>query len=479
MILPELFSVEEQIYECQPKINESDNCNYILSAVSALPNQCEPPFTPLTWAATKSLLSKSVVPKMQVAFLPFIPKPVTDYSTVYTALKKFNVLFQLEQEALPVFCDEGVYRIVVDVMLNKPNEFTKLIPFLGGFRFVVRGSGLDDGLIETEISGEKSIETVFGATNYVRSFCGLLIVESSMNRIKWIAFNDESNENNSSESAKEQLNLLQEALASKSPDECKSNFEKCVNKISDLMKTFNEFEKIRKAISQICAYFEEILDIAKKIKSLIAADRNGNWEAYLQAVQELIPISAECHNIHYFRYGSYHLEFMRKLPEKFPTIFNAFKARMFVVCTSDRLFSAVSPDMKLEQKVQRSQKSMGGIISQTNQQNYVTKWEIVYHEILSISNVFKEITNKNRKLSNEFTQHHELEGNLSKEIELAIQTLVAFITRWGNPYSTLNTVTELYNISTGQIYNQQVAERYTNFSKNYISNTKIFAVTDT
>ena len=338
-------------------------------------------------------------------------------------------------------------------MLNKPNEFPKLIPFLGGFHMakctlhcfwkVVRGSGLEDGLIETEVFGEKSIETVFGATNYVRSFRGLLIVESAMNRIKWIAFNDESNENNSSESAKEQLNLLQEALASKSPDECKSNFEKCVNKISDLMKTFNEFAKIRKAISQICAYFEEILDIAKKIKNLIAADRNGDWEAHLQAVQELIPIFAECDSIHYFRYGSYHLEFMRKLPEKFPTIFNAFKAGMFVVSTSDRLFSAVSPDMKLEQTIQRSQKSMGGIISQTNQQNYVTEWEIVYHEILSISNVFKEITNKNCELSNEFTQHHELEGNLSKEIELAVQKLVAFITRRGNPYSTSNTITEL------------------------------------
>ena len=194
-------------------------------------------------------------------------------------------------------------------------------------------------------------------------------------------------------------------------------------------KTFNESVKNRKAIPQLCAYFEQILDIAKKIKNLIAADRNGDWEAHLQAVQELIPIFAECDSIHYFRYGSYHLEFMRKLPEKFPTIFNAFKAGMFVVCTSDRLFSAVSPDMKLEQTIQHSQKSMGGIISQTNQQNYVTEWEIVYHEILSISNVFKEITNKNRELSNEFTQHHELEGNLSKEIELAVQKLVAFITR--------------------------------------------------
>ena len=139
---------------------------------------------------------------------------------------------------------------------------------------------------------------------------------------------------------------------------------------------------------------------------------------------------------------------------------------MLVVSTSDW--------MKLEQTIPRSQKSMGGTISQTNQQNYVREWEIAYYKILSISNLFKEITNKSCELSNEFTQHHELEGNLSKEIELAVQKLVAFITRRGNPYSTSNTVTELYNISTMQIYNQQVAEQYTNFSKNSISRYQNF-----
>ena len=83
------------------------------------------------------------------------------------------------------------------------------------------------------------------------------------------------------------------------------------------MKTFNEFVKNRKAISQLCAYFEQILDIAKKIKNLIAADRNGDWEAHLQAVQELIPIFAEYDSIHYFRYGSYHLEFMKSCQRSF------------------------------------------------------------------------------------------------------------------------------------------------------------------
>ena len=63
-----------------------------------------------TWARCKSLLSIQPVSTMQVGFIPFIPSPVTDQSTVYTAMKNF-LFKQLD--------DEGVYRIVLKVYLKK------------------------------------------------------------------------------------------------------------------------------------------------------------------------------------------------------------------------------------------------------------------------------------------------------------------------------------------------------------------------
>ena len=92
---------------------------------------------------------------MQVGFIPFISSLVTDQSTVYTAMKNFNiVLKQLEQDAFPVFCDEGVFRIVLNIYLKKQDEFSNLIPMLGGFHMVkcvlhcigkfMKGSGLDN-----------------------------------------------------------------------------------------------------------------------------------------------------------------------------------------------------------------------------------------------------------------------------------------------------------------------------------------------
>ena len=62
-----------------------------------------------TWVAIKSLISDSNIPIMQVEFLPFIPKPVTEHATVYTAMINIvKVLEQLDQKSMPIFCDEGV-----------------------------------------------------------------------------------------------------------------------------------------------------------------------------------------------------------------------------------------------------------------------------------------------------------------------------------------------------------------------------------
>ena len=61
---------------------------------------------------------------MQAGLIRFIPSPVTDQSTVYTVIKNFNiVLKQLEQDSLPVFYDEGVFRIVLNFYLTKRQIF--------------------------------------------------------------------------------------------------------------------------------------------------------------------------------------------------------------------------------------------------------------------------------------------------------------------------------------------------------------------
>ena len=146
--------------------------------------------------------------------------------------------------------------------------------------------------------------------------------------------------------------------------------------------------------SQICNYSKNFLNMVELLKDLVAADEEGgDWEAHLLAAQNILPIFREFDSINYLRYGSLYLQNMRRLPEEHPYIYTEFMQGYFVVKQRYGSFNAVAGDMKLEQTIQRSQKSAGGIIGQTRQSEYVTKWEIVYHEILSISNAFREISN--------------------------------------------------------------------------------------
>ena len=95
---------------------------------------------------------------MHVAFLPFLPHPVTEVATVYTAMQNYvKLLNQLKQKSLSVFCDEGVFRLVLNIYLKRPEEFKNLLPMLGGFHTAkcvqrcigtyIKGTGLEDALV--------------------------------------------------------------------------------------------------------------------------------------------------------------------------------------------------------------------------------------------------------------------------------------------------------------------------------------------
>jgi hypothetical protein len=83
---------------------------------------------------------------------------------------------------------------------------------------------------------------------------------------------------------------------------------------------------------------------------------------------------------------------------------------IFVVKTKERFFNAVTPDVKMEQIIQRFQKNTGvlwTLIGHSRKGSYFSEWELVYHEFLSISNCYKHLT------SDEFSfletdLHHKL-----------------------------------------------------------------------
>ena len=69
-----------------------------------------------SWKSTNAVITEEKVPVKKIAFLPVLPYPCTEYSTVYTAMKDFvSLCNQLEQDKIPMHCDEKVYCIVKEI----------------------------------------------------------------------------------------------------------------------------------------------------------------------------------------------------------------------------------------------------------------------------------------------------------------------------------------------------------------------------
>ena len=114
------------------------------------------------------------------------------------------------------------------------------------------------------------------------------------------------------------------------------------------------------------------------------------------------------------------------------------------------MFNAVSLDMKLEQTIQRSQKSSKGIIGQTRRNEYVTEWQLIYHEVFDISN-----------MEHMETYHHELIGRKSEQFDENVTRLLKFIEAKGNPFDVNQTV-NLHNFVIMYIIDHYVKEKILN-----------------
>ena len=68
------------------------------------------------------------------SFFPVISHSVANYSTVYSTLRKFeDMRKQLGQQSFPVISDEGMYQVIMDIVLSHPSEFPNLFPIKGIF----------------------------------------------------------------------------------------------------------------------------------------------------------------------------------------------------------------------------------------------------------------------------------------------------------------------------------------------------------
>ena len=104
-------------------------------------------------------------------------------------------------------------------------------------RKVLRGTGIDDAMIECEIFGHVVIELALNGSHYVRALTGLLIVEDVIMKMVWKAFwNVKSKEDYP---VLNKINIIQEKLHRK--ERCPKLFYELLSEVDKLHNDFKEF----------------------------------------------------------------------------------------------------------------------------------------------------------------------------------------------------------------------------------------------
>ena len=208
--------------------------------------------------------------------------------------------------------------------------------------------------------------------------------------------------------------------------------------------------------------------IASVIKHIFASDREGNFPLHIAAVEKSLPIFSESDCVNYLRYGSFYLESTRTLEATHPDIFQSFMNGLFVVKDKSLgYFNAVAPDLKLEQTIQKASKGSGGIVGQVKNISFTTEWQLIFHEIMLISNNFRDKINENSMKHSEIVYaNHELKGNTAKLIHKHLARLLDFLKDKGNPYIIQAPIIRLHNIITKQLTSDMVKERLLQLQKN-------------
>ena len=185
---------------------------------------------------------------------------------------------------------------------------------------------------------------------------------------------------------------------------------------------------------------------------------------HLQTVQSLLPIFAAFDSTNYLRWCSLYLEDMRKLPSTAPEIHQAFQEGKFVVKRTPGHFNSVGADMALEQTINRSQKSSSGIIGSTRKKTFVAMWELIYHEMLAISNLHRELSGIKTGAYRLAAEHALSKSDIATG-EQQVQAILTAIEQNENPFQLVPVERKLHNILTQETMTEEIRSQILNVTE--------------
>ena len=431
------------------------------------------------WTVFHAYVSHKLhVPTTRIGYCPMIPASATEFNTVYTMMKVFKQLFRaLGQEWTYITYDEAIYSKAQMIKWRNMDEFKddememggmhRAMNFMGDIGKVMEESGFEDIIVEGDLYGPSVVQVIMKGKAYNRGVRTHKIMNETMQRLKWKAFQKWVEENEiqipdeDKESTAEDVMKIRGLLLSKrdinDDDEVKSAVNSFIEHSACINNLLHDFTAEGCNKSYTFLFWETYInDLSQLLMDYIAAKRDGIRDLELETFAEMIPYDFVCGHTNYARWGTLNVTEGYLLKQSKPEFHEVISKEQSAVYRTNKPFSGVWHDMALEQSLNRE---CGKFKQLYTNEGALQKYYLTAHRKAEVTKNVKLLSGFLESSSEELK---EASAERIKKDESAIQKIIAVVEeRMTNPFEFDTSATEderqpLINIATSGVASEEI-----------------------
>ena len=408
------------------------------------------------------------IKQSRIGYMKPILHPITDYATVQECLViSMEATQKVQQQVTFVTFDYAAARIAFDIMWDKPAVFSNVVVHLGAFHTMcsymgalgkmMAGSGFEDVLIEAGTCASGSINQVMNGSHYNRATKVHKLMVDALERLLLRQFTSQSP---LEQSQKSQLEVLAACPCFECLVEVMSNTE-CM----EFIEQYSAFKTgVRNGdLGQTGQFWMAYYDSAWTLLSFLEAVKENDLQLYLQSLRTMCGMMFSSDHLHYARYLSvYYTELVNRVNAS-PEVENLLQTYGISVSRSAVPGCRNPIDLTIEQTINRSAKTAGGVVGFSRNSNAYYRWCLARHKRAS----FLEATMQTLDMVSDSADIHKTNRPAEmKRSETDVCNLVAAFDNFMNPFQVQDQgKSNVYCLSSGKPATAEVTHDLLQYSQ--------------
>lgn len=306
-----------------------------------------------------------------IQILPFINLDPKKSETVFSAMdfaqnqmsKLYPAIQGHKKTQGAITLDQNLHVIFDDIWLANRERFNqiflrlggfhKIMSYMGGIGFIMRGSGLEE--LFSTVYASNTVEHMMTGKAYSRALRGHMLVSTAM--VKMML---EERPGCLTGVSKEHIRTLHTYLIEGSCTSDQMLNNQTAKQISSLLE---DLVRDLKSESSTAALWISYIVQTQMMRLFIFAERTGDFDLHLYCVERFIPIFHASNHFPYAKSTRRYLDTMRDLPNIMSKEqYDAYvKGGFFTIRRSHRFWSGIFSDQTIEQVLMRTLKAPGGL----------------------------------------------------------------------------------------------------------------------